>query len=131
MKFQDKFYDIIDHNKCPSSEKSSEKCILRNSYFHHSEPRYASFSPILSLLNNRTNYLKTLNRRKFLYFLKNDLMNSLIESSIKCSDQISLSMIQLLPWLATPASGVVSDWWLLGRFVVKCISQSLSLSSAE
>ena len=40
MKFQDKFYDIIDHNKCPSSEKSSEKCILRNSYFHHSEPNY-------------------------------------------------------------------------------------------
>ena len=41
MKFQDKFYDIIDHNKCPSSEKSAEKCILRKSYFHHSEPRYA------------------------------------------------------------------------------------------
>ena len=41
MKFQDKFYDIIDHNKCPSSEKSAEKYILRSSYFHHSEPRYA------------------------------------------------------------------------------------------
>ena len=40
MKFQDKFYDIIDYNKCPSSEKSAEKCILRKSYFHHSEPRY-------------------------------------------------------------------------------------------
>ena len=38
MKFQDKFYDIIDHNKCPSIEKSAAKCILRNSYFHHSEP---------------------------------------------------------------------------------------------
>ena len=40
MKFQDKFYDIIDHDKCPSSENSTEKCILRKSYFHHSEPRY-------------------------------------------------------------------------------------------
>ena len=40
MKFQDKFYDMIDHNKCPSSEKSDEKCILRKSNFHHSEPRY-------------------------------------------------------------------------------------------
>ena len=40
MKFQVKFYDIIDHNKCPSSEKSAEKCILRKSYFHHSEPSY-------------------------------------------------------------------------------------------
>ena len=40
MKFQVKFYDIIDHNKCPSSKKSAEKCILRNSYFHHSEPSY-------------------------------------------------------------------------------------------
>ena len=40
MKFQDKFYDVIDHNKYPSSEKSAEKCILMNSYFHHSEPRY-------------------------------------------------------------------------------------------
>ena len=38
LKFQDKFYDMIDHNKCPTSEKSAEKCILRNSYFHHSEP---------------------------------------------------------------------------------------------
>ena len=40
MKFQDKFYDIIHHNNCPSSEKSAEKCILRKSYFHHSEPIY-------------------------------------------------------------------------------------------
>ena len=40
MKFQVKFYDIIDHNKCPSSKKSAEKCILRNSYFHHSEPNH-------------------------------------------------------------------------------------------
>ena len=40
MKFQDKFYDIIDHNKCPSSEKSYEKHLLRKSNFHHSEPNY-------------------------------------------------------------------------------------------
>ena len=40
MKFQDKFYDVIDHNKYPSSEKSAEKCILMNSYFHHSEPNH-------------------------------------------------------------------------------------------
>ena len=43
MKFQDKFYDIIDHNKCPSSEKSAEKCILRKSFFHHSEPKHVEF----------------------------------------------------------------------------------------
>ena len=41
MKFQDKFYDIIGHNKCPSSEKSAEKCILRKSYFHRILPNYA------------------------------------------------------------------------------------------
>ena len=40
MKFQVKFYDIIDHNKCPSSKKSAEKCILRKSFFHHSEPSH-------------------------------------------------------------------------------------------
>ena len=40
MKFQDKFYDIIGHNKCPSSEKSAEKCILRKSYFHRILPKY-------------------------------------------------------------------------------------------
>ena len=40
MKFQDKLYDIVDRNKCPSCEKSAEKCILRKSYFHHSEPNY-------------------------------------------------------------------------------------------
>ena len=44
MKFQDKFYDIIDHNKCPSSEKSDEKHLLRKSNFHHSEPNYATYS---------------------------------------------------------------------------------------
>ena len=40
MKFQGKFYDIIDYNKCPSSKKSAEKFILRKSFFHHSEPKY-------------------------------------------------------------------------------------------
>ena len=33
LKFQDKFSDMIDHNKCPFSEKSDEKCILRKSNF--------------------------------------------------------------------------------------------------
>ena len=50
MKFQDKFYDVIDHNKYPSSEKSAEKCILRNSYFHHSEPNHRIKRKLLSLL---------------------------------------------------------------------------------
>ena len=40
LKFQDKFYDIIDHNKCPSSEKSAEKCVLRKSNFHQILPSY-------------------------------------------------------------------------------------------
>ena len=52
MKFQDKFYDIIDHNKCPSSEKSDEKHLLRKSNFHHSEPSYdlCAITPISYLL---------------------------------------------------------------------------------
>ena len=40
LKFQGKFYDIIDHNKCPSSEKENQKCILRKSYFHQIQPSY-------------------------------------------------------------------------------------------
>ena len=40
LKFQDKFYDIIDQNKCPSSEKEYEKCIFRLSYFHRIQPMY-------------------------------------------------------------------------------------------
>ena len=40
LKLQDKFYAIFDHNKCPSSEKEDEKCILRKSYFHQIQPRY-------------------------------------------------------------------------------------------
>ena len=31
LKFQDKFYNIIDYNKCPSSEKEDEKGIFRKS----------------------------------------------------------------------------------------------------
>ena len=34
-------HDILDHNKCPSSKKSAEKCILRKSFFHHSEPTHS------------------------------------------------------------------------------------------
>ena len=52
MKFQDKFYDVIDHNKYPSSEKSAEKCILRNSYFHHSEPSYNVYNVNSDYSNN-------------------------------------------------------------------------------
>ena len=40
MKFQDKFYVIFDHNKCPPSETEDEKCIFRKSYFHRIQPRH-------------------------------------------------------------------------------------------
>ena len=40
LKFVDKFYNIIDYNKCPSSEKEDEKCIFRKSYFHRIQPRH-------------------------------------------------------------------------------------------
>ena len=40
LKFQDKFYNIIDHNKWPSSEKQDEKCIFRKSCFHQIQPKY-------------------------------------------------------------------------------------------
>ena len=40
MKFQDKFYDIFDHNKCLPSETEDEKCIFRKSYFHRIQPRH-------------------------------------------------------------------------------------------
>ena len=40
MKFQDKFYDILDHNKCPSCEKEHEKCTFRLAYFHRIQPIY-------------------------------------------------------------------------------------------
>ena len=39
LKFQDKFYNIIDYNKYPSSEKEDEKGIFRKSYFHQIQPK--------------------------------------------------------------------------------------------
>ena len=48
MKFQDNSYNRINNNKCPSSEKEDEVCILRNSYFHQIQPRYNySITPFL------------------------------------------------------------------------------------
>ena len=41
LKFQDKFYDILYHKKCPSSETEDEKCILWKSYFHQIQPTYS------------------------------------------------------------------------------------------
>ena len=40
LKFQDKFYNIIDYNKYPSSEKEDEKGIFRKSYFHQIQPSH-------------------------------------------------------------------------------------------
>ena len=40
LKFQDKFYNIIDHSKWPSSEKQDEKCVFRKSCFHQIQPIY-------------------------------------------------------------------------------------------
>ena len=51
MKFKDKFYDIIGHNKCPSSEKSAEKCILKKSYFHRILPIHGISQIILYTFN--------------------------------------------------------------------------------
>ena len=66
LKFQDKFYDIIDHNKCPSSEKSAKKCILRKSYFHHSEPTYNNMGwKLLALL-----IVKSENSAKYTKYVK-------------------------------------------------------------
>ena len=52
LKFVDKFYNIIDYNKCPSSEKEDEKCILRQSYFHQIQPSY-------DLCGQRPNFTST------------------------------------------------------------------------
>ena len=38
LKFQDKFYNINDCNKWPSSEKQDEKCVFRKSCFHQIQP---------------------------------------------------------------------------------------------
>ena len=43
LKFQDKFYNIIDHNKWPSSEKQDEKCVFRKSCFHQIQPMHTHY----------------------------------------------------------------------------------------
>ena len=40
LKFQDKFYYIFDHTKCPSSGELDQKCVLRKSYLHQIQPRH-------------------------------------------------------------------------------------------
>ena len=40
LKFQDKYYNKIDYNKWPSSEKQDEKCVFRKSCFHQIQPTY-------------------------------------------------------------------------------------------
>ena len=40
MKFQDKFYDAIDHNKLPSTEKEDKKCVSIKLHFHQILPNY-------------------------------------------------------------------------------------------
>ena len=40
LKFQDKYYNKIDYNKWPSSEKQDEKCVFRKSCFHQIQPSY-------------------------------------------------------------------------------------------
>ena len=47
LKFQDKFYNVIDYNKCPSSEKEDEKCFFGKSYFHQIQPNYGLLDPHL------------------------------------------------------------------------------------
>ena len=42
LKFQNRFQDTFDHNKCPGSEREDQKCILRKSYFHQIQPNHAS-----------------------------------------------------------------------------------------
>ena len=57
LKFQDKFYDIFDHNKCLPSETEDEKCIFRKSYFHRIQPNYGAWADITSLCAIATNQL--------------------------------------------------------------------------
>ena len=47
LKFQDKFYNVIDYNKCPSSEKEDEKCIFGKSYFHQIQPNYTLYTLLI------------------------------------------------------------------------------------
>ena len=56
LKFQDKFYVIFDHNKCPSSEKEDEKCNLRISYFHQIQPTYHLPNCLCVLRNIRSTH---------------------------------------------------------------------------
>ena len=50
MKFQDKFYDVMDHKKLPSSEKEDEKCVSIKLYFHQILPSDISKREDLSTL---------------------------------------------------------------------------------
>ena len=44
MQFQNKFDDVSDHNKYPSSEKEDEECSYRISYFDGIKPTYRTSS---------------------------------------------------------------------------------------
>ena len=84
LKCQDKFYDIVDHNKCLSCEKSAEKCILRKSYFHHSEPTYTALGKthannVMHKLIRKYIFLLTLTRisQKVMAFIR-DLWEELM-----------------------------------------------------
>ena len=46
---------LIDHNKCPSSEKSDEKCILRKPKFHRILPIYSLHHAISDLTSTSWN----------------------------------------------------------------------------
>ena len=48
LKFQDKLYDTINYNKCPSSEKEDDKWIFRKSYFW---TYLCMFSPLQVILS--------------------------------------------------------------------------------
>ena len=77
LKFQVKFYDIIDHNKCPSSKKSAEKCILRKSFFHHSEPKYGERDAVCAVCGRLQRTIGT----NILYLLCSKSQNELNSNS--------------------------------------------------
>ena len=52
MKFQCKFYNNNDHNKCPFSEKDDLKCKLRKSDFHQILPSYVITEVAKKLLSH-------------------------------------------------------------------------------
>ena len=60
LKFQDNSYNRINNNKCPSSEKEDEVCILRNSYFHQIQPIHIPL--ILRLSQNIVVYITLMSR---------------------------------------------------------------------